>query len=414
MRVLIVSPLFPDPVNSGGATRIRNLVAEVGAHCDVHMIALTQPEQRGLHGELPGLAQHAALIEGKVNHGGAARFKDALAPAQWWRTVRRTCDRMRGYPRMATRSFFPKLESCIRDALDSEIYDIVQLEFTEMGRYVPVIRKAAPHAKIVLEEIDISYLALERLIQAQPEVARAHALDDELARLRPFERRLWNEVDAVVTMSDVDRDHIRASPLGHDRVFTVANGVDTDYFAFHGPADAPRLFFMGYFRHPPNATGLRFFLDKAWPAIRTAVPDACLEVVGAAAPDDIAERNGAEGITIHGFVDDVRPLMAQCRATIVPVLHGGGTRLKVLEAFSSGIAVVSTAQGCEGIPVCAGKTALLAESGEEMAAAVEKVLLDTALVKQLAHEARALVERDFTWSAIGATLKEGWDHVLNC
>jgi len=411
MRALIVSPIFPEPVNSGGATRIRNLIRCVGEHHEVHCIAFKQPFQNGVSGELPGLAALATLVPIKVNTSLRDRVTDSLAPGQWGRTIRRAAERRRGMPRAAIQALHPPLERALVDAVRRYDYDVVQLEFTEFGRYHALIREHAPDTAIVLEEIDVAYVAIERLRDSTHDAEARRFLDEEARRLRKFEHALWPKCDAIVTMSEDDRDYIASHGTPKDRIWTVPNGVDTEFFTYAPPAGGARVLFVGYFRHPPNVTGLRYFLDEVWPTVRQRNPDITLDVVGAEAPDDLLAHDGANGITFHGFVDDVREVMRQCRATIVPIRNGGGTRLKVVEAFAMGLPVVSTTLGCEGLRVNPGEHALIADTGEGLAAALCDVVESDERAQSLSRNARALVEQAFTWPSIGARLEKVWHHV---
>jgi glycosyltransferase involved in cell wall biosynthesis len=410
MNALIISPLFPLPVVSGGSTRLYNLIRHTGRRHSIHMLSLARAEQHGCTGELPGLAAPATLIPGKVNTTIKEQLTDALAPAQWPRTIRRFIDRARGMPRAASRVYFPALERAITQALTARHYDVVQLEFTEMARYVPLIRQCAPRARIVLEEIDIAYVALQRLIGSAPHAQQAR-LADECARLTDFERRAWSQCDAIVTMSEVDRAHVLSFGLDPASVWSVANGVDPEYFAFHPPAEnAQRVLFLGFFKHTPNVTGLLHFVNNVWPIVRARVPQACLDVVGAQAPPEIARLDGQNGIALHGYVPDVRDIMCQCSIMAAPILHGSGTRLKILEAFAAGLPVVSTGVGCEGIDVRHGQHALIADASPDMADAVVALLNDPEKARRLALNARQLVEQAYAWPAIANRLEEVWRH----
>ena len=421
MNVLIISPLFPLPVVSGGSTRLYNLIRHTGRRHALHMVSLARAEQQGCNGELDGLAAPAALVPGKVNATFREQLIDALAPANWPRTVRRFMDRVRNVPRSVSRIYFPAFQQTIKQTLIGGRYDVVQLEFTETARYIPLIRKHAPRARIVLEEIDIAYISLQRLIETSADNSvgsrsRATAADPinaELARLTAFERRAWRQCDAIVTMSDVDRDHILS--FGHDpaSVSSVPNGVDLDQFSFRPPTtEGARVLFLGFFKHTPNVTGLLHFVNNVWPQVRARVPQACLEVVGAQAPPEIARLNGENGIRLHGYVPDVREIMRQCRVMAAPILHGSGTRLKILESFAVGLPVVSTRIGCEGIEARHGKHALIADSPADMADAVVTLLNDREKARQLAQNARRLVEEHYAWPAIASRLEEVWHHVV--
>lgn len=407
MRTLIVTPQFPWPICSGGHTRLSNLVRQMGRRHEVHMISLVTPEQESHGGRLEGLARPAETVCVRHNTALAERVAEALWPSRWPRTLGRVWDRARGLPVLATRVNVPQFTALLARTLAAASYDVVQLEYTETGRFVPLIRRLAPRARIVLEEVDISYLAHRRL-DASTDRHKPRGLPKEIRRIEQFERDLWRLCDAVIAMSDVDRQLIEAN-VGPGVAFTIANGVDTDYFAFDGRVRTePRVMFLGYFRHPPNVVGLRHFCDRVWPLIRTRHPEAELDVVGGDPPPDVSAFHGRDGIRVHGFVPDVRPFMARNTAMVVPILCGGGTRLKVLEAFATGLPVISTPMGCEGIDAVDGRDVLWAESPESFASAADDLIREPGRGLSMARSARRLVEVEYSWGVIGQRLDEVW------
>src|SRR5262249_59822125 len=126
------------------------------------------------------------------------------------------------------------------------------------------------------------------------------------------------------------------------RTAVVPNGVDPDHFSVAGPfperpepVQPDRLVFNGVLTYRPNFEGIRYFIDQVLPRIRQARPNAGLTVVGYGPPKDLAQL-AAPGVTVTGWVDDVRPDLATAPAVGVPSRMGGGTRLKGGEGAAEG------------------------------------------------------------------------------
>lgn len=368
------------------------------------------PEAEGGLPALPGLAGPPSLIQARHNLTLREKIVDSLRPGNWRRTVRRLAGRA-GLPLDVVRMDFPELAHEIRTLCGRHRFDVVQFEYTALGRYLPLLRRCSPQSRIVLEEIDISYLAMERLQQFSPALM-SRGYNTQIRLMKRFERRLWAQCDAVVTMSDKDRDHL-CKFVEVSRLWTVPNGVDTEYFAYRPPEPgvepgARSLLFLGYLMHAPNLVGLRYWLSEVWPRLRQECPELQLHVVGAGAPREILSWHGREGVHVHGYKPDVRPWLASSSLMVVPLLSGSGTRLKILEAFSAGLPVVSTPLGAEGLKCLDRQSIALADGREDFVRQVRVLLADPQRRREMASNARQLVERLYSWERIATTLEEVW------
>jgi glycosyltransferase involved in cell wall biosynthesis len=153
----------------------------------------------------------------------------------------------------------------------------------------------------------------------------------------------------------------------------------------------------------PNEDGILFFVEQVRPRIRRVLPDVRLTIVGRNPFPRLVQLSRQDSaITVTGRVDDVRPYMERAGAYIVPIRIGGGTRLKVYEAMAMEMPVVSTRIGAEGLPVLEGKHLLFADSPEDFASAVIRVLTDAGLAGALGTQAAATVRERFGWGNVAA------------
>jgi glycosyltransferase involved in cell wall biosynthesis len=118
--------------------------------------------------------------------------------------------------------------------------------------------------------------------------------------------------------------------------------------------------------------------------------------------------DGAAGITVTGWVDDVRPYAWRSGMSIVPLRMGGGTRLKIVEALAMGQAVVSTSVGCEGIAVEPGRNLVVADDPGAFAAAVVDLLRDPARAAAIGAAGRALAEQQYSWPVVARPMLDAW------
>ncbi len=166
------------------------------------------------------------------------------------------------------------------------------------------------------------------------------------------------------------------------------------------------MLFLGSFRHTPNQAALDWFTREVLPLVLKKLPDARLLVAGSDPPPRHAFPDPANAIDLLGFVDDIQPLFSGCAAFICPIRSGSGVRVKLLEAFASGIPVVSTTLGAEGLARRDGDFCALADEPRAFADAVIRLLEDPVNAANMAARARQEVETNWDMAVVTARLVE--------
>jgi glycosyltransferase involved in cell wall biosynthesis len=141
--------------------------------------------------------------------------------------------------------------------------------------------------------------------------------------------------------------------------------------------------------YPPNADAARYFAHQIWPLVRVSLPTARLQLVGRH-NGNVDELADVSGIDVRGEVADLDEVFARTTAVVVPLRAGGGTRIKILEAFARQVAVVSTTLGAEGLPVEDGVSVLIGDTPEDFAQACVRLVEDPELARSLAEAGHAL------------------------
>ena len=248
---------------------------------------------------------------------------------------------------------------------------------------------------------------------AVSEVAATMARSDTRRAMRPLwrfeqlkstraERRAARSVAAVTVPSQSEAELFES--LGA-RALVVPNGVAIDDIPHAPPPEGKGVLFAGYFRWRPNAEAALELIDEVFPRIRARLDGATLRLVG---KDAIAEMTAAAGpgVEIVGGVPEMLPELRRAAVTVLPIRAGGGTRLKVLEAFAAGVPVVATPFAVHGLGVRDGEHALLADHPAGLAAQALRVIDDRALAAALSQRGREHVEAHFDWPAVAAPLVE--------
>ena len=202
-------------------------------------------------------------------------------------------------------------------------------------------------------------------------------------------------------VSKRDADVLRA--LGTAEPLVVPNGVDLVRHAFRAePPPEETVLFVGDLSWPPNADGVRWFLQEIWPRVRRLRPSARAEIVGRSAPAALRALGGPD-VRFAGEGGPARQHWLEAAVAVVPLLAGGGTRLKILEAAATGVPVVATTIGAEGLSLADESEILWRDDAESFASAIAGLLADPVAARRQSEAARARVEQDYGWGPIGRT-----------
>ena len=293
-----------------------------------------------------------------------------------------------------------EMSSKVNQLLAHNAYDVVIASTTGVATYA-LSAKNVP-VKVIEEHNTLSRLMKERFLQQKSAIKRLFCwLSWQKSRV--YEARTFRRFDLCTMVSEQDEAFTREI-LGpkYEHVKLVPNGVDC---AYHRPetvqAHDKLLIFSGSLTYDANFKAMQFFLDEVYPRIRAQEPEIKLVITGSLEGVSLERLSLDDSVLLTGFVDDVRDEIRRAMVSIVPVRHGGGTRLKVLEAMALGVPVVSTSKGVEGLNVRDKEHLLIADDPEAFAQQTLELVRSEALRQKLAVNARLLVERNYDWYQIG-------------
>jgi glycosyltransferase involved in cell wall biosynthesis len=160
------------------------------------------------------------------------------------------------------------------------------------------------------------------------------------------------------------------------------------------------LLFVGNLTYPPNIRAARVLVEQVLPRVQRRLRHPIrVTLVGHHRP--ALRRLGQPGVELTGFVNDLAPLYAAADAVVVPLGAGGGTRIKLLEAFAHRVPVVCTGAAAAGLEVAHGRHLLLADTPDDAAAAIERLVRSPPLAATLVQEAERLVRSRYSIDAVG-------------
>jgi glycosyltransferase involved in cell wall biosynthesis len=159
----------------------------------------------------------------------------------------------------------------------------------------------------------------------------------------------------------------------------------------------------------PNREAVRFFLKDIWPKLLEEKPDSRATFVGKNPPQILLDASKHSAIHVPGFVDDVRPYLDRAGIYVCPILDGGGTRLKILDALVMAKPLVATGLAVEGLDLVDEVHYLKAETGEEFVAQINRLENDHTLCRSLALRGQRFVEERYSWDVIGEELARTYE-----
>jgi glycosyltransferase involved in cell wall biosynthesis len=273
--------------------------------------------------------------------------------------------------------------------------DVAVCDFLAPSLNFP-LRSAVP---LVLFQHNVESLLWQRRAATERRLLWRAVYSREAARMREYEARALRRFDRVIAVSEVDKAEFSAMAPGVT-VDVVPTGVDVQ--AFDRPLSmvdsTDTVVFVGSMDWEPNVDGVEWFCHEVWPLVLRHRPGSRFQIVGRR-PGRRIRALASETVEVVGDVSSVVPYLHRAAVSVVPLLSGGGTRLKILEAFAARCAVVSTTVGAEGLPVQDGRDILLRDDASEFAAAVVALLQDSDYRRRVGEAARATAER-FDWSVV--------------
>jgi glycosyltransferase involved in cell wall biosynthesis len=214
-------------------------------------------------------------------------------------------------------------------------------------------------------------------------------------------------------MSELDAQRLRELAPGSSTI-VVPNGVDTEYFGLRTEQPIPgRIVFIGPTYLFPNRDAVDHLVTAIWPRVRHVLPHATLHLIGGGPPSLLSRYSSIPGVTALGRVPDVRPHVGAACCPVVPIRVGGRTRIKIVESWSMGRAVVSTSLGCEGLACTDDLHLLVRDNPAHFADAIIQLVQDDPRRLRLAAEGKRLVDERYSWNSIGSAMTQEYLRLIS-
>jgi glycosyltransferase involved in cell wall biosynthesis len=383
---LFVTRLYPSARGAGSQIRVASIVRMLAARGPVHLVI--------------------------VNVG-----QRPLEPRD--RDLEAACARLVCLRVDAEKSLDPSLQSRPENFPDIERIESIACRQDEIARHL--VRYAQAHAieRLFVSQMDsLSLIAdcldafpwrafdLDELTSRRDaQIARLDGGSDPAAASRIridkiLEKKLLPRFRHVFVSSALETRWLREQNLGVD-AHELPN-IRPVPAAARAPllSEANEILFVGLLSYFPNRDAIRWFCHDIFPSLRAAHPTLVFRIIGFGDNAELSAITKLPGVIFSGYQADLAPFYACAALAVVPLRAGGGTRIKILEAFGYGRPVVSTTIGAEGLAVTHGENVLLADTASDFAAACRALLDDAALAKKLVHGGDALCAERYSHEAL--------------
>ncbi len=380
MRILWILPYLPWPTTSGGKTRQYHLLRALS--------------ERG-H-EITLLAQSKTLLDDEARSALNPLLKELVVlprrPLKSPKTL--SAALLAPYPLLASiNGFAPKLNATFERLL-AEPWDIIQIEHSYTFQpYEQSLRRRGQ--AFLLTEHNVESALGAATYDRLPAWLRPIARFDQW-RYRRWEQRVLPQAAQVIAVTGDDAAqlaHIAGRPVA-----VVVNGVDCARFSANQPdAKSMRLLFVGNYEYAPNIDAVHWAVEEIMPLLWLRRPQARLCICGYALPQEWSRRWTDPRLEWHGFVEDLGAMQRNSALFIAPLKHGGGSKLKVLEALAGGLPLISTAQGVSGLDLEAGHHYLGGETAATLADAAAQLLGEPFRARDIGEAGRRYVQEKHDW-----------------
>ncbi len=382
LRILIVTNRIPYPLRDGGA---------------LAMDAIIRGYQRA------GMEVHLLAMNTSRHPVGEDLLKTLYPEIHGFDTVPvnndvKTLSVLKNFifsqlPEHVQRFYHPVFVAKLKSLLSTFKPDVVQMESPFLSAYVPLIKNAVH----VMRVHNVEYEIWQRLAGESSGIKRIY-LSTLASRMRHYEEKIWEEYDLLLPITETDAAVIhKAHP--NQEMLVSPYGIETTEHSEIKETRFFKAYHLGAMDWLPNQAAIDWFLKDIWPVIKARVPEAEFYFGGRNVPERFFDHL-PEGTFCCGEIMDVQDFYSDKQILVVPLLAGGGIRVKILEAMAEGKLVISTAIGMQGINAMAGIHYLEANTPEEFANAFQLAIDDATNANKISSNAQTLVLEHYANKAI--------------
>jgi len=380
MKILILSKKFPYPLREGepiAITYLSRSLAKLG--CEVSILVMNTAKHFFDPEQLPPSYNHfkdifTVPVDNRITAQGAVRSL------------------VSGSSYILDRFVSTEFELKLKEVLQNENYDVVQIETPYLSHYIPTVKKYS-NAQISMRAHNVEHRIWEKVASMSKNPLKKWYLKNQNKQLREFEIAQLNNYDVLLAITEKDLKAFKK--LGFKNIGVAAPvGIDLTEYEVLEKNNKPSLAFIGALDWMPNQDGLVWFIEKVWPALEKNKPELEFHIAGKNTPDWL-RKYSSKKIIFHGEVPSAKSFISSHPIFIAPLFSGSGIKIKVLEGMALERVVVTTEIGVEGIPAKHESEIFICQNESDFIRHINFCVKNISPIKSIGKNARQFIQKEF-------------------
>jgi sugar transferase (PEP-CTERM/EpsH1 system associated) len=397
MNILFLSTEVPYPPNHGHYIRTYNILKYLAQRYDVHFLGFIKKQEKIEMEPINKICKSTKVFD----------IPDSVSRPRLILSLFRNL--FSRYPYIAQKYYSVNMEKEIRRIIENDKIDIIHYDMLHLARY----RDCVGNIPSVLTEHNVESERVYRLAKNSHNIVFKLFMYLQYIKLRNFEKKAISEFDLCITVSANDMQTL--SEMSPDVHFEeIPNGVDTSFYTPDSEVSFNKsLVWAGGMKDFYNQQAVLFLLESIYPIIKAYMPGIRMTLVGKCNSERILSLAKRNSVHMTGYVEDVRPFINSASVFVAPILSGGGTKLKVLNAMAMAKPVVTTSVGAEGIEAQNGVHLIIADDPAEFAEKTVYLLKNPGIARKIGENARSLILEKYDWKVIGPKMIKIYEETIS-
>jgi len=377
MRILFLSAWHPYPPDNGARLRNFHLLNGISEFHDITLLTFSEKDRFEDRSELEKICSKVSIVPKKDYD---SKSRQAIL----------------GYlsskPRVLVDRYVPEMTQLIENELSGGKFDLVIASEIYMADYL----SASFAIPAIFEQVEVGVFT--DAVTKSDNLIRRTRNQLTLSKLKTYFQDLLPRFANCTVVSIEEKELFLELVPSYKNLEVIPNGVSlASYREVQENPQPGKLIYTGALTFEPNFQAMEWFSSQVLPKVKQSNPQVQLVITGNHGGRKLTDD---ANISLVGYVDDIRPMIASAWISIAPIFSGGGTRLKILEAFGLRTPVIATSKGAEGLEVQHERHLLIADSAQAFAHETTRLLNDEDLRYELTSNAYQLAREKYDWQVI--------------